>query len=311
VKIEQALVLYLLKYKYVSLQGIGSFKIEETIPEHPETDKTSIIPPGAITFTPDPRTREDNELINFIVENTKKIRPLASADLDSFLALGKQFLNIGKPFTIQNLGTIEKSNSGVLSFTSGPLIQRPEVPSAKIEDAGAEQFEEESQGKPGILLNQGNKKGLFGILIIVLLALAAWAIWHFAFQKNNTEIQASNAPIVPISDSAFTQRMDDSLALVQKIAESARIADSLKKVRKNPADSFTFKVVVKETKNKQAALARLEKLKNYGRYVIMYTRDSITYKIAHPFMLPLSDTTKVLDSLNSYYYLGKAHIEIK
>jgi hypothetical protein len=311
VKIEQALVLYLLKYKHVSLQGIGSFKIDETLPEHSETEKTSVIPPGAITFTSEPRTGEDIELINFIVENTQKIRPLASADLDSFLTLGKQFLNIGKPFTIQDLGTIEKSNSGVFSFTPGPLIQRPEVPSAKIEDAGAQEFEEESQSKPNFLLNPGNKRGLFGILIVVLLALATWAIWHFAFQKNNTENLAGNEPIVPISDSAVTQKMNDSLALVQKIADSSRIADSLKKVSRNAADSFTFKVVVKETTNKQAALARLEKLKNYGRYVIMYTKDSITYKIAHPFMLPLSDTTRVLDSLNNYYYLGKAHIEIK
>ncbi len=310
-KIEQALVLYLLKYKHVSLQGIGSIKIDPTIPENPENDKPSLIPPGAITFTHDPKTGEDNELISFIVDQTHKIRPLASADLDSYLALGKQFLNIGKPFTIQNLGTIEKLNSGVLNFISGPLIQRPEVASAKIEDEGAEPHEEISFNNSENLLPLRNNRRLFGILIAVLLALAAWSIWHFAFQKNNTENAATNEPIVPISDSIVNSKKNDSLALVLKIADSARMADSLKNNSKNPADRFTFKVVVKETTNKQAALARLEKLKNYGRYVIMYTEDSITYKIAHPFMLPLSDTTKVLDSLNSYYYLGKAHIEIK
>jgi hypothetical protein len=47
-----------------------------------------------------------------------------------------------------------------------------------------------------------------------------------------------------------------------------------------------------------------------GRDVIMYTTDSITYKVAQPFILPLSDTTKILDSLNKYYYRGKAFIEI-
>jgi hypothetical protein len=41
----------------------------------------------------------------------------------------------------------------------------------------------------------------------------------------------------------------------------------------------------------------------------MYTTDSLTYKIAEPFMRPLTDTTKVLDSLSRYYSKGKIRIE--
>jgi hypothetical protein len=41
----------------------------------------------------------------------------------------------------------------------------------------------------------------------------------------------------------------------------------------------------------------------------MYTTDSITYKVAEPFALPLSDTTRILDSLRRYY--TKAFVEIK
>ena len=67
---------------------------------------------------------EDNDLIDFIVQNTKKIKPLASADLDSFLTLGRQFLNIGKPFTIQNLGTLEKLKSGDLNLNPGLLYKK-------------------------------------------------------------------------------------------------------------------------------------------------------------------------------------------
>ena len=119
-KIEQALVLYLLKHKQISLQGIGTFKIDALLPESTDNDKPVVIPPDAISFVYDPKTGEDDELIDFIVQNTKKIKPLASADLDSFLTLGRQFLNIGKPFTIQNLGTLEKLNNGDLEFKPGP-----------------------------------------------------------------------------------------------------------------------------------------------------------------------------------------------
>ena len=85
--------------------------------------------------------------------------------------------------------------------------------------------------------------------------------------------------------------------------------DSNKTVNKNQTDSFTFKVVVNEFTNTQDALIRLANLKSYNRNVIMYTDDSITYKIAEPFIAPLSDTTRVLDSLNRYYAKGKTRIE--
>lgn len=306
VKIEQALVLYLLKYKQISLQGIGIFKIEGAIPENTDNDKLTIIPAESVSFIYDPKVKEDDDLIDFIVQNTKKIKPLASADLDSFLTLGRQFLNIGKPFTIQNLGTLEKLTSGKLEFKPGPLIQKAEVPKAKIEDEGAEKHEEnlfnDYQKKP----SANNSRTLLIITFIILTGLGLWAAWKYGFKKNNTNL-SENTGIVPIKDTTDTiqQVTKDSLANAQKIK------DSIAFVQKNPADSFTFKVVVRQTDSKDVALALLQHLKNYGRKVIMYTNDSIIYKVAHPFMLPLSDTARILDSLNKYYYRGKAYIEIK
>ena len=306
-KIEQALVLYLLKHKQISLQGIGTFKIDGAIPENNDHDKPVIIPAEAISFTYDPKTKEDNELIDFIVLNTKKIKPLASADLDSFLTLGRQFLNIGKPFTIQNLGTLEKLNSGELVFKPGPVIQKIELPKPKIEDEGGEKYDEnlfhdyQKESPPN------NRKVFLIILIIALLGLGSWAAWHYGFKKDTAESVPATNNIVPVRDTVDTTQKQTS----DSLAEAQRVTDSIRNAQKNPADSFTFKVVLKTTTNKEVALARLAKLKSYGRKVIMYTDDSITYKVAQPFMLPLSDTTKILDSLNSYYYLGRAHIETK
>ena len=77
------------------------------------------------------------------------------------------------------------------------------------------------------------------------------------------------------------------------------------------SDGYTFKIVFEETTDKHAAQKTLGKYKEYGHKVIMYTTDSITYKVAEPFTLPLSDTARIKDSLNKYYYRGKAHVEIK
>lgn len=305
-KIEQALVIYLLKNKQVSLQGIGIFKIDGPIPENTDNDKPFVIPPDSISFVYDGKAREDQDLVDFIVQNTKKIRPLASADLDSFLTLGRQFINIGKPFTIQNLGTLEKTRSGELTFKAGPLIERAQVARPKIEDAGAEPHEEN-------LFNDyqkqspNNTRTLIIILIIIVVGAVAWAAWNFGFKNNNEQtVSDTTQSIVPISDSLADSSRINSAALVKKTTDSTSLA------QRSSSDSFTFKVVVKETSSKDVAMATFQRLKNYGRKVIMYTDDdSITYKVAQPFMLPLSDTTRVLDSLNKYYYVGKAHLEIK
>jgi hypothetical protein len=306
VKIEQALVLYLLKHKQISLQGIGTFKIDALLPENPDNEKSYAIPTDAVSFIYDPKTGEDDELIDYIVLNTKKIKPLASADLDSFLTLGRQFLNIGKPFTIQNLGTLEKLNNGNLEFKPGPPIQKVEIPKLKIEDEGAEQheadlFNDYKRDPP----SGSNRKALLIILVIALLGAGAWAAWHFGFKKPPDEKPKTTEAIVPIADTPAPTKSIDSSALAQKPA------DSLSQGQKATRDSFTFNVVVRETKDKEIALARLAILKSFGRNVYMYTSDSITFKVAEPFTLPLSDTTRILDSLNKKFYDGKAKIELR
>ncbi|HVZ96979.1 MAG TPA: hypothetical protein VG847_08900 [Chitinophagaceae bacterium] len=305
-KIEQAIVLYLIKNKSLPLQGIGSFRIEGSFPETSD-DKPQIIPAEAISFVYDPKTAEDPELINFLVQTTKKIKPLASADLDSFLTLGRQFLNIGKPFVIHNLGVLEKTNAGAFEFRGGPVVQRPEPQPVKIEDVTMETAEEAGFNDFEKASPRRNGRSLLYIFVLVLLATAGWAAWKYIFNKNqNTPVNSTTENIVPLKDTTATstEKKNDSVPPVDKKE------DSLKNTPRNPADTFTFKVVVYETKDLALARAKMDKWINMGRKIILYTDDSVTYKIAHPFTLPLSDTTKILDSLNNYYYLGRAHIEI-
>ncbi len=313
-KIEQALVLYLLKNKQISLQGIGNFKIEGSFPETMDNEKPVIIPPEAISFTYNPKGEEEPDLIDFLVVHTKKIKPLASADLDSFLTLGRQFLNIGKPFTIQNLGTLEKLKSGMLEFRPGPLIQRVETPQTKIEDEGAEPHEENMFHEYG-KENTNNRKALVLILIIILLVAGTWAGWHYGFSnKANEQTESNDNNIVPVLDSSASTdsaRMKDSVAAAKKINDSTS-NDSLKIAQKNITDSVSFNVVVFQTSDKDSAMSRFSRIKKHGTKVIMYTDDdSITFKIAHQFRLPLKDTTKLLDSLNRHFYRGKAHLELR
>jgi hypothetical protein len=302
VKIEQVLVHFLLKNKHLTLQGIGTFNLDAAIPDSADPEKPIIIPAGAITFQYNPKAAEDNELVDFIVQQTKKIKPLASSDLDSFLSLGRQFLNIGKPFTLQNMGTLEKLNSGELVFIGGQLIApRMETQRVKIEDAGAEEHEEDmfndyQRERKSI----DGKKILFIVSGVLIVGIISWAIWNYSSRKSNDDNVTTTESVVPVSDS--TNKKDS-------LATSVTLKADSNTINKNAANSFTFKVVVNQFFNKYNAETRLAKLKKYHRNVIMYTTDSTRYKIAEPFMVPLTDTTKVLDSLKKYYGLHKIRIE--
>src|SRR6478672_4039886 len=119
----------------ITLQGIGTFSMDSSVSLPVDSEKGMVIPENAITFDYNPKAGEDEALIDAIVVHTKKIKPLASADLDSFLMLGRQFLNIGKPFIIEGLGTLDKAQTGELVFIPGQFITpRIEAPKALKEN---------------------------------------------------------------------------------------------------------------------------------------------------------------------------------
>ncbi len=297
-KIEQVLVHYLIKNKKLTLQGIGTFQLDASIPDSADTDKPVFIPENAITFDYNPRITEDEGLIDFIVEHTKKIKPLASSDLDSFLSLGRQFLNIGKPFNLPGIGTLEKLNSGVLAFKPGQLIAERMEPNRIRNDEEDGEVHEESlfnDYQKERKTNNGGKMILM-ILLLIIIGGIVWAVWRYAFtKKETTESITSTEGVVPVKDSTFK-------------ADSATIAQANQK-KENISDTVSFNIVISEYHSQNVAKYRLQKLKQYHRNLILYTDDSVIYKIAEPFNLPLSDTTHILDSLNRFY--SKTRVEIK
>lgn len=296
-KIEQVLVHYLLKTKQLTLQGIGTFHLNASVPDSADSEKPIVIPENAITFTYDPRVTEDEGLVDFIVEHTRKIKPLAASDLDSFLSLGRQFLNIGKPLILPHIGTLEKLNSGVLAFVPGQLIApRIEPNRIKREDEEPKEPSEENLFNDYQKDRKANNSGkmILMLLVLVILAFAVWAVWRYAFtKKDEPQNLTTTEGVVPVKDSSFK-------------ADSTTIAN-VKPAK--VSDTVSFNVVVGEYHTQKAAEKRLGKLKDNHRNVILYTDDSTIYKVAEHFNLPLTDTTKILDSLRRYY--AKALIELK
>ena len=182
-KIEQLLVQHFYNTREITLQGMGTFELSPDFVLPMENDKDVVMPENAIRFHYNPKATEDDALIDFIVQQTRKIKPLASADLDSYLVLGKQFLNIGKPFKIEGIGILEKNMAGEFEFKQGHYS------SSKMEAAPVtlkEKSEEDISFAATKPRPEGRgKKALLIVVSVLLLALIGWGAWYFLNRKKN------------------------------------------------------------------------------------------------------------------------------
>ncbi|MBL7703440.1 MAG: hypothetical protein JNM14_14410 [Ferruginibacter sp.] len=296
-KIEQLLVQHFYNNREVTLQGMGTFTLSPDFVAPKENDKEAEIPDNAISFEYNARAVADDTLINYIVQQTRKMKSLAAADLDSYLVLGKQFLNIGKPFKIEGMGLLIKNQQGELEFIKGHSFH------TKMENTPAPVAAKEKSVNPDISFASeakktegSNKKGLLIAGMIIGVLLIGATAWYFLGRKNDTSID--NKTLAAAADTSQNSTPKEDTVALKTTPEAPA------------ADGFTFKVVFLQTADSAAAVSRMNVLTARKHKIIMYTKDSL-YNLAEPFTLPLSDTAHIKDSLNRYYYSGKAFIQLK
>jgi len=296
-KIEQLIVQHLYNNKKVTLQDIGTFTLSPDLQMPLENEKEFNMPENSVTFEFNKKATQDEELINFIVAQTRKIKPLATSDLESYSLLAKQFLNIGKPFPMEGLGVLQKNQSGEYEFMQGTHINaKLDAAPALLKEKAVEEISFSTKSKE---VPSNNKKWILLLLIFIVLAIAA-ALYYFLQKRNkdnNLEkvVQNTTDTIVPKKDT-----------LINTIA-AAPDTTAKTSARPNP-DSSTFRIVIKEYPGKDAAEKAFTKLTSYGHKLVMYPKDSSTYIIAMPFKSPLADTLRVRDSLKIFFG-GRPYVE--
>ena len=210
-KIEQLLVQHFYNNREVTLQGMGTFTLSADFVMPKENDKDAEIPENAISFQYNPRAVEDDALIDFIVQQTRKMKSLAAADLDSYLVLGKQFLNIGKPFKVDGMGMLVKNQQGELEFTKGYTFH------AKLENTLS--TPKEARVNPEISFASetkktegGSKKGLLIAGLLIGLGLIGTAAWYF-FVRNPNPAAENTTEEIKVDTAKVNTSSIDTVAL--------------------------------------------------------------------------------------------------
>lgn len=311
-KLAHVFAKYLYQQKTLSLPGIGIFSIDPTV-SIPETiDKNTPDFRQYIRFDQKSVLKPEDDFIEYIRVQTGKIKPLAESDLDSFLSDGKLLLNIGKPFFIEGVGTLQKNREGVYEFSPGePVIERLEgekggekiVRPKSSFDSGYSQIERESTSSRKLLIALG---------IIVGLTAIVWG-GYVLYNKNVAPLEAEKT--VEQLDSAAK----DSIAAINSIADSTRATDT---AQNNPtidsaastvntaATPGSYKFVLEATANKGRAIRRITSLSSLSpRMKLETTPDSSFFKIYVLLPGTPADTSRIKDSLNAWYY-GTKEIKV-
>ena len=297
-KTEQLIVQYLYSNKKVTLQDIGAFSIASEVHIPEDSDKDIVLPVDSIKFVYDPKAPVDDGLVAYIMEATRKIKPLAFSDLESFIILNKQFLNIGKPLVFEGMGTLQKTQIGDYSFTQATTshVINEEMPKLITEKLK----EKVTFATPQKEKNTGNNKTAMWIVLAIIIVGAALATMYF-MNKNNNDSAVANATNVETIDTLPTQPNDDTAAI--------NLNKPMVAAPQNVNDSNSFYIVIKEFSDFAAADKSLKKLTSYGNKLTLTTKDSLTYKLRMAFMNPISDSLKIKDSLSKFFQ-SKAYVEL-
>jgi hypothetical protein len=297
-KIPSLLVQFLYMNRKMSLPGIGIFTLDKSVVLPDEHDRTLLSMPNAVQFQNANIAAADKELITFICENTGKIRPLAISDLDSFLNLGMEMLNIGKPFHLEGIGTITKNKSGKFDFAPGGYtVFRETGSSPEPERKKTPPIEKkQSAAQPGAQ----NRNGLKLVIIVIALAIVGWGGWEM-YKKTSpasTENNSDSSMIVQRRQTAIADTTISSNKLPDS-AKSTPIDSSHPVVQGNQPSDYKF--VILATADKPHAIRRYNQLTSFDLKVHLYQKDSSFFKVYFQFPALAKDTSRIKDSLRREY----------
>jgi len=234
--------------------------------------------------------KEDAELVSFIAENTGKMKSLVASDLDSNLELARQFLNIGKPYLFEGIGTLSKIKSGTIEFVQSKTSQEKNKENTNegrdktstTENSFTDYEEMFSPKKPK---GPAAKKIVTWLVALAGLSLAVFGGYLvYTKTKNKKEPVVKKEEIKPVITSDTLPKTKDTTSIIAK-----------------PVDTSGMYRFVIETATRQRALSRYNYLKENLIDVKMDTKDSILFKLY--FLLPATpaNIAKKRDSLQLLY----------
>ena len=261
------------------MPGIGIFNLTAPLPSDSEN---TLLLSSHVEFERRNVKEPDDKLINFIKQETGKIKPLAIADLETFIATGMELINMGKPFELEGIGNIQKNKNGQLEFVAGETIV------TRHEAGHAEHDKKISVFDEGKYEPKSNPLQKILALALVLAGLGVVLLGGYYFYNRTNDTSAATEE----------ESLNDAPARQAPVVDTLATHVDSSVIVKQPS---AFKFILENTNSKARALKRYNQLKSLSIDVKLETPDSTNFKLY--FVIPSSatDTTRIKDSLMNYY----------
>jgi hypothetical protein len=275
-KLPSLLSQYLREQKTLSLPGIGVFNLTGPIATADDSFTSNI------QFQSKKIKEPDDKLINFIKQETGKMKPLAIADLETFIATGMELLAMGKPFQLEGIGSIQKKKDGDFEFVAGETITVKHEPAHSEHEKKVSVFED-SKYEP-------KSNPLQKILAVGLVLAGLGVVLFGGYYLYNRSNNVSSHEEEHLSAAAVQPAPIDTVV--------AKKADTVVATVKQPE---TYKYVLETKNSKNSAVKRYKQLRGLPTDIKMETTDSVNFTLY--FVLPSTarDTSRIKDSLNNFY----------
>jgi len=287
-KFDTLIANFLYNNKNADLEGIGTFTLDDHFVLPPDAEKTAFYPLEGISFKHNTRVETSPALLEYLIQQTGKIRSLVAADFSSYLSEIKQFVNIGKPWTIEGIGTLQKNKDGRFELIPGEAMS--ERISMHYEN------DSENNSEP-VKRNRWIVGLLFTVAVVAVVAGLGFGVYVMFIKSsgNSSTEQTANNVLSDTSDIApviidSVSRKPDSLAMGSTV-------DS----------SYNYKAYFLTTKWKERVTKRSDQLSAFGVktfYDSLIIRDTLRYRMfVYQRILP-SDSLRVVkfrDSLSAYF----------
>jgi hypothetical protein len=271
-KFDSYITDYLYENREVALEKIGYIKIISFA--GPDSKQASV------DYIFDKKITTSTGLVEYISEKTGKNKSLIAADLESHLKGVREFINIGKPYEIPQIGFIKANNSGVYEFTHASDINTKPVRTTTATQPLAQTGAKSSRTVVQI------------ISLIIAIAILSGLGWQ-AYQALSKKTNEAEVNTVANVDTA-------------SVKDTGKIADTTAKqpAGYSPDDSVNVHYIFEITASGLRARTRTAQLKSFGNnalYDSFITNNTKRYDLYILQKTKIADTLRVKDSLSKFF----------
>lgn len=272
---------YLELNKTVTLEKIGTLTLPDSITKDEEGNIIS-----APAFVYDKKAVTTPAFVDYLAEAIQKSHSIASSDLEYFLDQARQLMNIGSnPFIIDGIGYIYADKSGAYQLSTERLEDAKEKEKKHFED----NYSNSPLTSATNYASRRADKRVIGRWILILLIIGVIVYGAYYIPKSSFNFLKDSTP------------------------DTTAVADTVAKAKSSPAQAVTkpvrkegnYHFIFQTYTTKSQAEKRMDQLKSYGNVVSI---DSVSVSGSQQYRLYVSmenvkpaDTTRVKDSLRSYY----------